>query len=251
MFSLQIGTEPAQLLLMASLALWLALLVKLWRPLYASKTGRWFLLAFMLLPAYKHLQFFRAEPDLLTGAGMTDMWGRHLAFYLGQLFFFLFIFGLMAKYTPAGKPRKAKVAAGLLTAAYVAFLLVPTAARAVGSVDIFALPPTPYNVLLFATDEGIQHLLAILFFFLQIAIVRTQQLYSGNDELKSFVNFCFLANACFIMLHIWEYCFETLGLIPFVSDDAGEAFELVFQFAGLALLYASGKRLIRFLGKKA
>ncbi len=251
MFTLDIGTEPAQIALMVSLLLSLALVLVFARSLWSSKIGCWFLFACLLLPAYKNLEFFRMEPELLTPAGMTDMWVRHIVFYLGQLFFFLFIFRLLAAQTPLGKPKRAKVAAGVLVAAYVAFLLVPTAARAIGTVDIFELPPTPYNILLFATDQGIQHLLAVLFFFLQIAIIRTQQLYVGNDRLKNFVNFCFLANALFILLHVWEYLFETLGLFPFVSDEGGEFGEFLCQLGGVALLFAAGKRVRAFLSPKS
>lgn len=245
MFELNIGTEPEQLLLMGSLVLWTILFLMLVRPLSKTTTGRLFLFAFALLPSYSHLTLFFETEDMLSPAGVFDMWFRHVFFYLGQLFFFLFIFRLLGDGTDARPPRGhtgSKRAAGTVLGLLL-LLLLPSRAEAHHMVDIFALPLTPYNVMLFLTDQGVPHLLVILFFFLKIAIVRTQQLYKGNEAAKQLVYFAFFADVWFIFLHIWEYLTESLHLFSSYVSTYGEPTEYLFQYTGIILLALVARRM--------
>lgn len=224
-----------------SYALWLAVLILTAPSAIRTLTGRYFLLALFCLPLYVQLEpIFHAE-ELLTSYGMFDMWFRHAVFYLGQVFFFLFVFRLLSK---DGIPtaRRAKKIGKAVVAAYALFLLLPTAARAAHEIDLFTLDPTPYNILLFLTDQGLQHVLAVLFFFFTIAIIRTQGLYRGYEAVKSVVYAFFVANCFFILLHIWEYAVETQHLLPWLDDEAGEGVEFGIQYVGLILFYLAFRK---------
>lgn len=228
MITFNVGLELEQLLILGSVVLWAIFFFLSLRRQCPAKA--YYLLALGLLPAYLNWKLFLDPEGLLTPLGLFDMWFRHLFFYSGQLFFFLFVLNLFN--IKIGRIQKT-----LMVLAYLFLLILPTAARAFHSVNILEIPATPYNLLLFLTDQGVQHILAIIFFFLTIAIVRTKSMYPGLGALNPFMIWLFIANGFFILIHIWEYLAESLHFFGFLSHDLVESIEFVFQYAGLLLLY--------------
>jgi hypothetical protein len=254
MFGFYVGFEFGEVLTAVSALLTLAVFVFHRRRVGRGVLRVYFLSSLVLLPAYLNLGLFLRAGELLSPVGVFDMWFRHAVFYLGQLFFFLFVMRLFALQLEKANARTVpKAFARIMTVAYLALLLLPHRAHATHSVNLFDPGPTPYGVLLFLTDQGIQHLLAVLFFFVTAAVIRAQSLYAGLGPVKRVLNAFMLANACFILLHLWEYFTESLHLFPLTPETLGAAIEYAFQFGGILLMHraAAGLGRARLVGVSA
>lgn len=246
MFTLNIGTDIEQIVTLASVVLSIGLTVFAWKKVSKPHPQTFFRLAVILLPMYVNLKLFFAADTLLSPAGMFDIWFRHIFFYIGQWCFFQFVLKWFSAHLDATQAKTTNAVRHFGTLLFLAFLLMPHMAHASHTVKIFELPLTPYNVLLFVTDQGLQHILAILFFFFTIAITRTQAQYAGLQPLKRVLYAFFVANGFFIMTHVWEYLFESQHLFSFVDYGAGEIFEGVLQFLALFLFYRAIRRFQTF-----
>ena len=229
-----------------------ALFVYAWRRLAFAPSLRWkFLLALLGLTAYSNLQAFLMPDELLTPFGVFDMWFRHACFYAGQLFFFIFlnriIFWASEDRTKAKRHEKIAVVAFLFLATLEWFS--PHPAMAHHTVSLLVGDLTPYRVLLYLTDQGIQHIVAILFFILSLAILRSESLYAellpSYLERRRVIMPFLAANTYFILLHVWEFLFESRHLFPFIPDEAGDYVEYAFFFAGMTFLAFAVRRLAR------
>jgi hypothetical protein len=237
--------ELEHLLMAGSYLLWLFALWFGWKKSnkVERRLRRFLFLALLCLPLYVHLEPILAAGELLTPYGLFDIWIRHAAFYLGQLFFFLFIFHFVSLtvHRPGAK-RAAKVMSALSIVFFLSLIALTPATHAAHTVDIFEIEQTPYNVLLFITDQGVQHILAILFFFLTIAAIRTQSLYVGRESMKQLLYGFFLANSFFIAIHVWEYMAESQHLFPSLEHEVVELIEFGLQYVALALMFIPIRR---------
>lgn len=242
--------ELEDILLYAAVAATLALAVYAWRALRGTPAQRgWFLAALIGLTGYQTLQLFLHPDGLLTGYGVFDIWFRHLCFYAGQYGLFVFInriifHGLKDRTVPRRNERVALAAVLLLCALQLA---APHAAHAHHEVTLLTGEITPYRVLLYLTDQGLQHIIAVIFFLVSLAVLRSQSLYAelqpGTRARGRLILPFLIGNAGFISLHVWEFLIESRHLFPSMQGDAGEMVEYAFLFFGLILFLVGIRRL--------
>ncbi len=208
-----------------------------------SRYKKTFLWLFPLLAAYTNWKLFLHPDDMLSNFGIFDMWFRHAFFYTGQWFllvFFALLFESVAADSSNARSRSDYFRVflpGLL------LILIPTVIITLAVMNLKDVAFTLYNFIYFVTDYGIQHILALLFFFSTMAYVRSFALYPEYRTVKNFLQWFAAANFFFIMLHLFEYTSETLHLFPWLSDATGENLEAVFQYAALFLTAVSAYKL--------
>jgi len=245
MFTLNIGTELEDVLTIISVVASIVVTVYCWRKVTDRRLRALYLGALILLPSYTNWKLFVADGAEMTMAHVYEQWFKHVFFYSGQLCFFLFI----VRYFEGGLPRefrgKNKVFAALMTVGYLFLLCNPHSAHAAREMRLSDMQMTFPSIMLYLTDQGMQHVLALLFFFLAIAFVRAHALYSDAGPRTKVIKLFFLANFFFILLHIWEYAVETQHLLPYLSDDIKESIEFIWQYAGLATFTVATMRLKR------
>jgi hypothetical protein len=235
------------LLVVISIVLSLFLFFYSKSSLHRSVYSRYFLWITFLLPSYINLKILMHPEEILSPIGIFDMWFRHLSFYLGQWFIVLFLAVFFENYIsddkgPSVKPNNTKFILPTLF-----FIIVPTVIVSLAWMNINSTPITPTSFMYFITERGVQHILALLFFFSTAAYVRTLSLYPRYAAVKNFFNWFFLANMFFIFLHIFEYTQETLHLFPSISDEAGENAEAFIQYTAILLLIFSATKLSRII----
>jgi hypothetical protein len=242
--------ELEDILLYAAIATTLALAAYAWRALRGMSAQRgWFLAALIGLTAYENLQLFLHPPILLSPAGVFAIWFRHVFFYAGQLCFFVFINRIIFQgFKDRTIPRRNE------RAAFLAFLLLsllqlamPHAAHAHHEVSLLTGELTPYHFLLYLTDQGLQHLIAIVFFLVSLAVLRSQNLYAqlqpGMPQRGRLIMPFLLGNVGFIAMHVWEFLVESRHLFASMQGGAGEMVEYAFFFFGLSLFLVGIRRL--------
>lgn len=243
MFTLNIGFEFEQILLLISLLMWAVILVASRKALVRDARLP-FLLTLIFLPSYLHWKFFIESDYVLATFGVFDIWFRHLSFYIGQFFFFLFVTKLLLHHVESAERAGVKKTLTRMLALFGAlFLAAPSVAHAIHTVNIFSIPKTPYNILLYLTDQGVQHILVAVFFLINVAIVRAQALYAEMGRVRRAIFFLFAGNACFLFLHMWEYITESLHLLS-IPHELVESIEWIFQYAGMIMLYVAVTRFL-------
>lgn len=237
MFTLNIGTELEQVLTLISVVISVALLAFAWNKLAASPLKLYFLLALGFLPLYLNLKLFLEADHLLSPAGVFDIWFRHFFFYVGQLCFFAFVSKIFTESESGAGARAAKLVVSVLAALYAGLLIFPQAVLAFHTVNIFQIPKTPYNIILFLTDEGVQHIVAILSFFIILSIARIQTSNTEFAQFRKVTLQLLFANGFFVLVHFWEYLAESLHFFQFLTDEFVEGVEYMLQFSGLVFFF--------------
>src|SRR3989338_9269952 len=138
MFTLNIGFEFEQILLLISLLMWMVILVAS-RQAPVGEARLPFFLVLVFLPSYLHWKFFIESDYLLTAFGVFDIWFRHLSFYIGQFFFFLFVTKLLLHHVEGPERAGVKKTLTRMLALFGAlFLAAPSVAHAIHTVNIFS-----------------------------------------------------------------------------------------------------------------
>lgn len=205
----------------------------------------YFFLAFIFLPSYLNLKFFFGPIGFFKISGVIDSWLRHPPFYFGQLFFFLFVMSLVSLRLEEVEKKKVRLFIFLISLLYAVFLIFPSFVFGYHGVNILNKPIAFFNMLLFLEDQGVQHILALLFFLLTFAIVRLKPFYAGLEPFIKVASWFFIANTCFIIIHFLEYSLESLHLLPFLFSDLGEIIKFTFQYFGIIFLYIGVVRFVR------
>lgn len=220
----------------------LVVLIFIWRGQMETLLKKDLVISLILLSSYKNLELFLHPSVMLSPYGIFDMWFRHFFFYLGQAYIFIFITHLFYLITKREglelslnnfKVSYKNIVIGSFTLFFVFFIIIYQ------SLKISEIPPTLYNVTYFITERGITHIMALIFFFLTIAVIRTYSLHSSYKIVSNFLKWFFVANSFFIFLHVFEYLKETLGFFPSITDRAGENIEIFFQYTAFIIFVIS------------
>ena len=194
------------------------------------------MLLILFLPMYKNLEFFSHPAEMLSPEGIHDMWVRHIAFYIAQLFLFLFIVRIFDRtlekeISTTHTKMPIAIMSGGLGVFFVIIMLFTYELLKLSN-----LPFTLHNINYFLTEHGIQHIVVLVFFFFSLATIRTYSLYPSYAPIRNFLVPLVLASGCFVSLHVFEYFNETLHLFPLVTNALGEDIEFIFQYVGLGVL---------------
>jgi len=242
--------ELEDILSYAGLAATLGVAIYAWRALRGTASLRgWFLASLIGLTGYQNLAPALHPAEFLSPQGIFDTWLRHAVFYAGQFCFFVFVNRVIFYRSTdrAARGRREGAALAALLFLSVLQLAAPHGAHAHHEVSLLSGEVTPYRVLLYLSDQGLQHIVAIVFFIISLAVLRSQSLYAQlRPEAPQRARFIapFLAgNAAFISLHIWEFLAESRHLFASLPEDLIESCEYGFFFIGLILLCRGLRRL--------
>jgi hypothetical protein len=203
----------------------------------------WFIVFLLGATSYKNLEPFIHPEELLTPYGVFGIWFRHAVFYAGQFGFFVLINRVIfAGLRPSDPVRRASRLPLALLVIGAAVGLLPHPTHAYHTVDLLAVGVTPYTFMLYLTDQGVQHVIAVVFFLLALGVLYSQSLYPALHlpaaVRRRIITPLATANLCFIAVHVWEFLLESRHVWPTVSEELIEMGEFVFILPGLALLLA-------------
>lgn len=166
-------------------------------------------------------------------------WYKHLLFYIGQIFFYLFSRRVIAmnfsfQEKNASKPISEKLDEFLPSSSKI-FCVTASAASNGSAASTTALS----QWFGFLIDQGLLHVLTMPLFLLTTVFIRVRYIYFESEILKHILNFFMLAAGTFVMIHVSEFIVESQKLIP-VIDPFGEFIEMVeFFWFYLGLLFFS------------
>lgn len=144
--------------------------------------------------------------------GRINDWLKHIPFYFGQFFLYLFLANIIEAYSPISKKPQSSPQPQL------------------------ALIPGGFsNWFNFLTDQGLQHLITLPFLFLIVTVIRIQYLYIESAAFKSALNLFMLAGTALVMIHMGEFVVENHGWLPFL-EEAIEVIEFLWYYLGLILI---------------
>lgn len=148
-------------------------------------------------------------------------WIKHGIFYVGQLFFFLFIRRVIAVYNPTPQEIDAPSSQQPFST-----LAVVAGAQAATSTST-----TSVNWMQYLTQQGMQHILGLPIFFMIASLIRVQYAFIASALLKSVLNKMLLAAFCLTMLHVTEFTIESQHWFPLAPEVGQERIEHLWHFA--------------------
>ncbi len=165
------------------------------------------------------LIFFFLSTMLFFPEGRVNDWLKHLPFFIGQLLFYFWLVSIFGK---SSQPKTK------------------------GTAHAVAVPATGgftewFNYL---TDQGLQHIIALPFLILIIAVVRVRYAYIQSSYLKSTLNLLLLAAGFLTMIHVGEFVVESQGWLPFLEKWI-EQIEFVLYYLAIGLFAIGIKRLAK------
>lgn len=214
-------------------------------PIVTLKLFNIILVVFLILCAHKSLKKLKhkvyfdimlicylTSTILFFLEGTRNEWLKHLPFYTGQIFFYLFLSALLAKKYRFEKTLKTRVS--LLPLFFIVANNPPK--------DIQTHADITNGWLEFVTTQGLQHMLTLPFFVL---IASTVRVYSREipRKLRPIGNYFLLAGLALTMIHIGEFLVESHGLFPKLNGDPIEVIEIGWFWVASGLLFVALNKL--------
>ncbi len=172
------------------------------------------------------LVFFFLSTVLFASENIVDTWLKHILFYAGQFFFYLFIVALIANYDKStGETHEASFPKNPFTNKGRKTLVAMGVTNMTNSgikdwVD-------------FITDQGIQHMLALPLLLLIIATIEMRYIFIATNAFRSVMNTFMLAASALMSIHLMEFIVESQKFVPFLDGDINEIVEFAWYYLGL------------------
>ncbi len=173
--------------------------------------------------------FFLASTFFFGEEGAFNEWAKHILFFAGQLFFYLFVYYLIRFHVAEQENKRDFDRPTAPPGAFVAGAVLPIQS---GLGEWFS----------FLTEQGLQHILTVPILLLTVAVVRVQYLVLESKAFKSALNIFLWASASFVAIHVGEFMVESQNIIPSLTDTI-EYIELLFFYIGILLLFLGIKKL--------
>lgn len=172
------------------------------------------------------LAFFFLSTVLFGADSLSDTWLKHILFYIGQFFFYLFVVALIAGYDKSSND-----------AFDVSTAKNPFTGDGRGALAVAGMTSmTDSGVgdwIDFITDQGIQHMLTLPLLLLIITTVEIRYVFVTSKAFRSVLNTFMFAAAALMTIHLMEFIVESQKLIPFLDGDLNEVLEFIWYYFGL------------------
>lgn len=172
------------------------------------------------------LAFFFLSMVPLSANNILDTWLKHIMFYIGQFFFYLFVVALIAGYDKSSN-----------NAFETSTPKNPFTGGKGGVVAVAGMTSMTYlgvrEWIEFITDQGIQHILTLPLLLLIITTIEIRYIFVTSKTFRSMLNTFVLAATSLMAIHFMEFIVESQELIPLLDGNPSEILEFGLYYLGL------------------
>lgn len=171
------------------------------------------------------LLFFFLSTILFAHESLLDTWIKHILFYIGQFFFYLFIVSLISYYEkPTSNQHTSLFSKNLFS----------TKDKSLVALGVTSMTNSGIKDWIdFITDQGIQHMLALPLLLLIITTIEMKYIFLKSNALRAALNTFMFAAAALMLIHLMEFIVESQKLLSFLDGDINEILEFCWYFLGL------------------
>lgn len=176
------------------------------------------------------LLFFLFSTLFFNEKGGLNDWLKHVLFFIGQFFFYLFLSYIIRLYFKKEEQKESS------QHERADMPHIPPPAMTAG----FGISTT--NWFAFLTEQGLQHILVVPIFFLIVIVVRVQYLSIESAHFKKVLDLFLYAATSLLMIHVGEFLVENQKLISSLTDKI-ELIEFLLFYLGMLFFYLGMKKL--------